>query len=304
MDFFTIASLCSAVNGNFFKFPSSISLGFPRYDFLHRCIAPNIYYLGYAGVITVNGVRICGISGIFKGYNYKKGHFDIAPYSKDTKRSVYHIRSLEFFRLRQLTPKIDVMLSHDWPTNITDHGNVEQLMRFKPYFREDIENKRLGSPPCEDLLMELKPKHWFSAHLHCKFTAQLKHDEDQVTDFIALDKCVLNRNFLEIVEIGEPVDPKKGVELSYDLEWLAILFMTKCLENFQSCETSLPFNQHFTPTEEDKSEILEKFKGDLKIPLVWGSSQTTQFCEKLGFFGEYLFAQLAIYFYVLKFCSL
>jgi hypothetical protein len=35
--------------------------------------APNIYYMGYAGVINFGGVRIAGISGIYKHYNYDKG---------------------------------------------------------------------------------------------------------------------------------------------------------------------------------------------------------------------------------------
>ena len=131
-------------------------------------VAPNIYYLGYAGVVRVNGVRIGGISGIYKGYDFRKGHFEYPPYDDSTKRSVYHIRSSEVFRLKQLTPKMDIMLSHDWPNNITRYGNVDNLLRLKPFFRDDIESGRLGSPPCEELLNILKPRYWFSAHMQIR----------------------------------------------------------------------------------------------------------------------------------------
>ena len=39
---------------------------------------------------------------------------------------------------------VDIMLSHDWPNGITDYGNVEQLLRFKRFFADDIQNNRLG----------------------------------------------------------------------------------------------------------------------------------------------------------------
>lgn len=65
-------------------------------------VAPNIYYLGYAGVIKIGGIRIAGLSGIYKGYNYFKGHHEIAPYDNSTMKSVYHVRNLEVFRLKQV----------------------------------------------------------------------------------------------------------------------------------------------------------------------------------------------------------
>lgn len=57
------------------------------------------------------------------------------PYSDNSKRSVYHVRNLEVFRLKQLTGSMDVFLSHDWPTGVWKHGDVDQLLKFKPHFR-------------------------------------------------------------------------------------------------------------------------------------------------------------------------
>lgn len=35
-------------------------------------VAPNIYYLGHAGVIKFGGIRIGGLSGIYNGSHYKQ----------------------------------------------------------------------------------------------------------------------------------------------------------------------------------------------------------------------------------------
>lgn len=98
-------------------------------------VAENIYYMGYAGVVNVNGIRIGGISGIYKGFDFYKGHFEFPPYDNSTMRSVYHVRQSDVFRMKQLSGNIDIMLSHDWPQGSYNYGNVEQLTRFKPHFR-------------------------------------------------------------------------------------------------------------------------------------------------------------------------
>lgn len=270
-------------------------------------MAPNIYYLGYAGVVQFNGVRIGGISGIFKDRDYFRGHFESAPYDENSKRSVYHQRQLEVFRLSQLTPGLDVCLSHDWPRGITQFGNVRQLIKFKPFFAEDIENNTLGSRPCEDLLHKLQPKYWFSAHLHCKFSAIVSHEDGQQTKFLALDKCLPKRRFLQILDIAQPEAATEG--LLYDLEWLTVLSLTNHLLSVKYTTNYMPGPNgterfDFRPTDEEKSAVAAKFGGDLKIPenFTLGSPafdpaqnrrygnqpdaqinvQTTQFCERLA----------------------
>jgi lariat debranching enzyme len=204
------------------------------------------------------------------------------------------------------------------PEGIWECGNKEQLLRFKPYFREDMENGKMGSGPCWDLLMTLRPNHWYSAHLHCRFDANVQHSETERTKFVALDKCLPNRKFLDFLDIGQ--DNTNPPEIKYDLQWLTVLHLTNNLLNVSRNYTKLPLQPgpddpqdnvqryEFTPSAEEMDAVLKKFNGDLTIPknfvrsqaaynpqrdgrnfrnlnpqiIVELNPQTTNFCERLG----------------------
>lgn len=70
---------------------------------------------------------------------------------------------------------VSLFLSHDWPLQIWDYGNKERLLKIKPYFREDMNTGKLGSPPLMHLLRSLRPAYWFAAHLHVRFAATVPH---------------------------------------------------------------------------------------------------------------------------------
>lgn len=265
-------------------------------------VAPNIYYLGYAGVVNVNGVRIAGLSGIYKGHDYLRGRFEYTPYTDATRTSVYHVRQLEVFRLKQLSGETDIFMSHDWPRGIYNYGNKSQLARFKPHFRDEMDRGQLGSRPCEDLLKMLKPKYWFAAHLHCKFAAVVPHDEvddssgetgtknweernlkqkevaknkeENITKFLALDKCLPKRRFLQLLDIETPQFSEGETRMEYDLEWLTILYLTNHLTNVKTSKYYLPGPQNaasterynFTPTIDEMEHVRNKFAADLLVP--------------------------------------
>ncbi len=72
-----------------------------------------------------------------------------------------------------------------------------------------VEDGSLGSPPAEELLRQLQPAYWFSAHLHVKYAALYRHaaaaaaqngsgaGPERCTRFLALDKCLPSRGFLQ-----------------------------------------------------------------------------------------------------------
>ena len=66
-------------------------------------MAPNIYYLGYSGVVQFGGLRIAGVSGIYNHHHYHLGHFERPPFDNSMLTSAYHVRSFEVFKLKQVS---------------------------------------------------------------------------------------------------------------------------------------------------------------------------------------------------------
>jgi len=142
-------------------------------------VAPNIYYMGAANVLRVGPVRIAGLSGIWKGYNYKKPHYERLPYSQDDVKSIYHVRELDVRKMLLVRTQVDIGVSHDWPRGVEWKGNFQKLFRQKSFFEEDARNGQLGSVAAKYVMDRLRPPYWFSAHLHCKYSAIIQHDKEE-----------------------------------------------------------------------------------------------------------------------------
>ncbi|KAK2840327.1 hypothetical protein Q5P01_014067 [Channa striata] len=238
-------------------------------------VAPNIYYLGYGGVVRYKGIRIGGLSGIFKSRDYRRGHHEFPPYNSETLRSAYHIRNIEVFKLKQIQMPMDIFMSHDWPRGIYYYGSTEELLQKKKFLRQEVETNSLGSPAAEELLAHLQPSFWFSAHLHVKFAAIMQHPPKgnaapRVTKFLSLDKCLPYREFLQIVDVPERDGSSDGLE--YDPEWLAILKATNSLQRTTPHPWNPPENNglherwDFSASEAAMMQVVEDLGGELAIP--------------------------------------
>ena len=248
-------------------------------------VTDKIYFMGNCGFVQfkkkfsngrMTSMRIGGWSGIYKDNDFWKDSarfllpkqekglaqeedtnlgttlFDEqhVPFSENAKRSVYHVRFFEFWKIMNMklclkakeeSQPLDIFLSHDWPTGVTRHGDLTNIRRFKDHVMKEIEESdhKLGNPWGEKLLTELEPKFWFAAHMHCKFSSVVTHTETvsqsstlkKNTKFLALDKCLPKRDFLQMVDMDhyieyanhdELLENEKEGEYYFDLDWLAI----------------------------------------------------------------------------------
>ncbi|RYO93230.1 hypothetical protein DL766_002169 [Monosporascus sp. MC13-8B] len=145
-------------------------------------VAPNIYYMGAANVLRLGPLRIAGLGGIWKGYDYRKPHHERLPFSQDDIKSFYHVREFDTRKLLLLREQVDIGISHDWPRGIENHGNSRALWKMKPDFRQESIDGKLGNPAAEYVMNRLRPAYWFSAHLHCKFAAVKEYDAPVAQD--------------------------------------------------------------------------------------------------------------------------
>ncbi|TVY49944.1 Lariat debranching enzyme [Lachnellula occidentalis] len=140
-------------------------------------VAPDIYYMGAANVVRVGGVRIAGMSGIWKGRDYNKHHHERLPYNHDDVKTIYHVREIDIRKLLQLKSQVDICISHDWPRAIENHGDSRALFRLKPDFEQESKEGTLGNQAATYVMDRLRPPYWFAAHMHCKFAATKTYED-------------------------------------------------------------------------------------------------------------------------------
>ena len=254
-------------------------------------VAPNIYYLGDAGVVRFGGLRVAGLSGIYNSRSYHTLKFERPPYAdRHTLRTAYHVRDFDVQRLMQLAsrkkkpfkrpreeseearPVLDAFFSHDWPQRIAEFGDTAALLRRKVFLRKEIAAGTLGNPAAMALLKALQPARWFSAHMHVRFEAYVPHTEAAVdsaagppagrppaTRFLALDKCLGRRPCMEIVNFDVDTEVEvdaRGVplppSLEYDDEWLAVTRAWHPLRTTATAE-----GRNWAPPEEGPPDLEE-----------------------------------------------
>ncbi|QPG77015.1 hypothetical protein FOA43_004410 [Brettanomyces nanus] len=257
-------------------------------------VAPNIYYLGRSGAVWYKGLRIIGWSGIYYSRDFMNIRRDEAlPYNRWAIRMVYHYRKDDYMKLRLLNECNDsIVVSHDWPEGIYRWGSLNYLLKKKPFFKKDIEKGELGSPMNRELLEHLRPKYWMAAHLHVGYKVTVDwnkkrqitkvdnkdeidldldlSEEDQDaekeskpiasvhdTTFLALDKCLPRRHYLEILDVPLTNDKHRSAitesPLYFDLEYISLM---QSVEKHKSELDSLEYQEILFPEAEYRDKIL------------------------------------------------
>jgi len=144
-------------------------------------VLENCFYLGRAGVATLYGLKVTGMSGIYSPAKFESPRPRISDLKKRSNKDYTYFnqedveRTLDFGRP-------DILLVHDWPARIIpyeDRGQFEQQRRSPNY-------TSVGNEYARVLMDLLSPRLMLCGHMHKKYRNRVTTKSGAAVDVCCL----------------------------------------------------------------------------------------------------------------------
>ncbi len=131
-------------------------------------IAPNLFFLGRAGVVEVAGMRIVALSGIYDRIKWEL--------CVTTPRKLYYHNQEDEEALLSDASGADLLLAHEWPVKLGSGATWEEAAY-----------RAVGSPTVGRLIRHFRPALSFHGHMHQYGQGTRGETNERPTKWIGLD---------------------------------------------------------------------------------------------------------------------
>ncbi|MBN9683953.1 MULTISPECIES: metallophosphoesterase [unclassified Corallococcus] len=144
-------------------------------------LAPDVHYLGRAGLRTLGPLRVAYLSGIhaprFIDQPLKR------PTSLDTAKQAGYFRTPEVEQVAALRD-VDLLLVHEWPRGIVQKARDERLAPARP-----LPSPWIGNPVTRKLVDTVHPRWVLCGHSHKPFAVTLDSHGRALSRVACLDQA-------------------------------------------------------------------------------------------------------------------
>jgi len=153
-------------------------------------VATNCYYLGRVGTVTLAGLKVVGVSGIYDPERFQKQRPDVSLMSKSSSKKYVGFTEAEITQAIALA-STDILLLHDWSSGIISSTEAEQFGWFD----------EVGNEYARLLVESLKPKLVLCGHMHQRYRTKMSWSNG-ATDICCLANVKQGKDAIAIFRLS------------------------------------------------------------------------------------------------------
>jgi len=127
-------------------------------------------YLGRVGLLEWNGLRIAGLSGIYKEDSFQDLRPSVSSLGTVSNKVFAYFNEQDVERALEFE-RVDVLLLHEWPADIIDPAHEAEFEGQRRSLRYD----HVGNPYARMLVDALEPQLVLCGHMHKAYRAEVRH---------------------------------------------------------------------------------------------------------------------------------
>jgi lariat debranching enzyme len=139
-------------------------------------LVANCRYLGRVGVVEPHGLRVAGLSGIYRDEAFGVIRPPVASLGAVSNKAFAYFNERDVERALDLE-RADVLLLHDWPADVVDPADAAAFEQQRRSMRYDA----VGNEYARLLVDGLRPRLVACGHLHKAYRAVVRHATGEVT---------------------------------------------------------------------------------------------------------------------------
>lgn len=159
-------------------------------------ITTNCRYLGRTGSISLHGLKVVGLSGIYREDRYRVERPSRSEFRSRSNKDYTYFNERDFERALAFE-SADVLMLHDWPSEIV--AEVDRAAFDAEFGSENV--PFLGNPIARELIELLEPQLVICGHMHRPYRTTMPLQNGKTAQIVCLDSVANGARAVEIFQV-------------------------------------------------------------------------------------------------------
>ena len=159
-------------------------------------IAKNFHYLGRVNLIELFGLRIVGVSGIYKESLFRENRLSVNQIDQISNKKYIGFTESEISQALDYE-RADILIMHEWANNIIDSVALAELQQVKNRAKSGI----VGNEYARLLIEALKPKLVLFGHMHYKYCCLFPLNNEMTSNICCLANVKKGQDSLAVFSL-------------------------------------------------------------------------------------------------------